>query len=99
MADAWRGAEGRRLRLQCFERDRARHAECVWCHGEIDYSLGPYRRGGNVMAWSPEHLLPRSTHPDLALEPTNIAAAHFRCNASRGNRAGLSELGQPTRRW
>ena len=99
LADDWNSSEGRRLRLQCFERDKARNAECFWCHNPIDYSLGPYRRGGDVMAWSPEHHYPRSTHPPLALEPSNIVPAHFHCNAKRGNRAGLSELGRPTRRW
>lgn len=85
--------------MQCFARDRANEATCVWCGEPIDYSLGPYSRGGDTMAWSPEHLKPRSRYPGLALEPTNIVAAHFHCNASRGTKAGMRELGKPTRKW
>lgn len=98
-ADGWDSTAGRRVRMQCFRRDQANDAVCVWCGEPIDYSLGPYSRGGDTMAWSPEHLKPRSRYPQLALEPTNIVAAHFHCNASRGTKAGMSELGKPTRSW
>ena len=102
--DLWNTPAGRRLRMQCFRRDRAANARCHWCElaglpADIDYSLGPYTRGGDVMAWSPEHLKPRKSWPHLALEPSNIVAAHFRCNASRGTKAGMSELGTRTRDW
>ena len=99
MADVWNSPAGRRLRMQCFVRDRDADAPCHWCGERIDYSLGPYTRGGDTMAWSPEHLRPRSMFPHLALEPTNIVAAHFRCNDRRGTKAGVTELGQRTRRW
>lgn len=103
-ADGWNSPAGRRLRMQCFLRDRDADAPCRWCllagrDPRIDYSLGPYTRGGDTMAWSPEHLKPRSKFPHLALEPTNIVAAHFRCNSSRGTKAGVTELGKRTRRW
>ncbi|MBR3384759.1 MAG: hypothetical protein IKG69_06110 [Atopobiaceae bacterium] len=97
--DLWNSAQGRRLRLQCFERDRKANAPCRWCPDPIDYSLGPYTRGGDTMAWSPEHLRPRHLYPQLALEPTNIVAAHFHCNSSRGTKAGVEELGKPSRAW
>ena len=99
LRDKWDGPAGRRLRLRCFERDRAASAPCVWCGAPIDYLLGPYKRGGDVMAWSPEHVRPRSRWPELALDPANIAPAHFRCNAARQDRAGLTSLGRPSRRW
>ena len=103
-ADQWNSAQGRRLRLQLFERDRKADAKCYWClkrglPGDIDYSLGPYTRGGDVWAWSPEHLKPRHLYPQLALEPTNIVAAHFHCNSSRGTKAGVDELGELSRSW
>ena len=98
-ADAWNTPAGKALRQRCFARDRQAGARCHWCHGEIDYSLGPYTRGGDVWAWSPEHLRPRSRYPELALEPTNIVAAHFHCNASRKDRAGVNALGTPSRAW
>lgn len=97
--DLWNTPAGRRIRIQCFRRDRAANAVCYWCHEPIDYDLGPYSRGGPTRAWSPEHLKPRKTWPQLALEPSNIVAAHFSCNASRGTKAGLSELGTLSRSW
>lgn len=99
MSDQWNSPAARRLRLQLFRRDKEANAPCVWCGEPIDYSLGPYTRGGDTMAWSPEHMMPRSTHPQLALEPSNIKAAHFRCNAQRGTKAGMNELGNRTRAW
>ena len=97
--DKWDSPQGRRLRLRCFRRDRDRDAPCCWCGAPIDYSKGPYRRGGDVWAWSPEHVRPRERYPELALDPANIAPAHFHCNASRKDKAGLTNLGQPSRRW
>lgn len=98
-ANAWNTPAARALRLRCFDRDRRVQAPCLWCHEPIDYSLGPYTRGGNVWAWSPEHVKPRDKYPELALEPSNIKAAHFHCNASRKDRAGVNALGTPSRAW
>ena len=97
--DLWNTPAGRRVKMQCFRRDRDAGAPCRWCPDPIDYSLGPYTRGGDTMAWSPEHLRPRKTWPQLALDPSNIVAAHFHCNASRKTKAGINELGTPSRRW
>lgn len=100
MADtSWTSPAGRALRLRLFERDRKSGARCHWCHEPIDYALGPYTRGGNVWAWSPEHVKPQDKYPEFALEPTNIVAAHFHCNASRQDKAGLMPLGTPSRDW
>lgn len=99
LLDKWDTPEGRRVKARCWRRDRAANAPCVWCGGAIDYSLGPYTRGGDTMAWSPEHRKPRSKWPELALDPANIVAAHFKCNARRGDRAGLTDLGRPSRAW
>lgn len=98
-SDEWNTPAGRALRLRMFARDRDSNATCHWCKDKIDYSLGPYTRGGNVWAWSPEHVKPRDRYPWLALEPTNIVAAHFHCNASRKDRAGIDLLGTPSREW
>lgn len=97
--DLWNSSAGRRLRMQCFVRDREADAPCRWCHEPIDYGKGPYTRGGDTMAWSPEHVKPRSLYPHLALDPANIVAAHFKCNAKRGVRAGVNEMGKATRKW
>lgn len=97
--DPWDSPQGRRLKAQCFERDRAANAPCHWCGNPIDYSKGPYRRGGDVWAWSPEHIRPRDRWPELALVASNIAPAHFHCNAARQDRAGLAVMGVRSRRW
>ena len=97
--NAWTSPAGRALRLRMFERDKRAGARCYWCKDVIDYSLGPYTRGGNTMAWSPEHVKPRDRYPELTLEPTNIVAAHFHCNAARQDKAGIMPLGTPSREW
>ena len=97
--DSWDSPQGRRVKAACFERDKAANAPCRWCGNPIDYRKGPYRRGGDVWAWSPEHVLPRDRWPELALDPANIVAAHFHCNASRQDRAGLAVMGVRSRRW
>lgn len=97
--DDWDSPQGRRVKAACFRRDSSAQAPCFWCGNPIDYGIGPYRRGGDVWAWSPEHRLPRDRWPELALDPANIVAAHFHCNAARQDRAGLSAMGVRSRRW
>lgn len=97
--DKWDSPAGHRVKRRCFERDRRANAPCVWCHAPIDYALGPYSRGGDTWAWSPEHVKPRDKYPELALDPANIVAAHFHCNAKRRDRAGMTNLGKPSREW
>lgn len=99
MADAWNSGVGRRIRRLAFERDKAADAPCWLCHGPIDYSLGPYDRKGTTDAWEPDHVKPRDRYPELALDLANIAPSHAKCNRSRGKKAGLNELGEPTRDW
>lgn len=86
----------RRMRLACFKRDRAADAPCHLCGQPIDYSLAP---SSTPDAWEPDHILTVSTHPELAEVPENIAASHRRCNRSRRNKAGITNLGRPSREW
>lgn len=93
-ASAWK-----KLRRQCFLRDKAAHAECWICHGErgpIDYSVEP---SSTPLSYEPDHYLPVSQHPELELAASNVRAAHRCCNRQRGNRAGLDSIGQRSRRW
>lgn len=99
MADAWTSPAGRRVRRQCFERDRAASATCWLCGEPIDYTLGPYTTGGSTEAWEPDHRRPQDLYPELALDPANILPSHARCNRARGKRAALNGLGRRTRRW
>lgn len=50
-------------------------------------------------AWELDHLFPRSTHPELALDPGNFRHSHQRCNRSRGNRMPSPGLGSLSRDW
>lgn len=51
------------------------------------------------MAFSYDHIKPRSTHPHLAYEPTNGQAAHSRCNKAKGARSEQPALGQTSSGW
>ena len=74
---------------------RARRLPCWLCGQPIDYEA-PF---DDPNAFTADHVQPLSLHPDLAEDPTNLRAAHRRCNGSRGNRAPALDLGQLSRRW
>ena len=86
----------RRLRMQCYERDRARRAVCHICHQPIDYRLKP---ASTPDAYEADHLRDVDTHPELALIPENVAPSHRRCNRARGKKAGINNLGRRSRDW
>lgn len=86
----------RRLRLECFERDKARKAVCVHCGQPINYSLKP---SSTDDAYEPDHKIDVSTHPEYALLPENVQPSHRRCNRARGKKAGINNLGNRTRNW
>lgn len=93
-SSAWK-----RLRLQCYRRDKAAGAECHICrgaYGPIDYGAKP---SSTPLSYEPDHIRPTSTHPELTLVPDNIAASHMRCNRARGKRAVLDPLGSRSREW
>lgn len=96
MRDEWNTTAGRKVRAMCWKRDREQKARCWICGGVIDYTLKP---SSTPEAWEPDHVLPRVRHPRLTLDPTNIKAAHRKCNRSRHDRATLHGLGKPSREW
>lgn len=85
-----------RITAQCFRRDKAKGAECWICGQPIDYSV---RRSSTDDAWEGDHYHPRSTHPELTNEPSNIRPAHRKCNRARQAKAGINDVGQRTRDW
>ena len=97
--DPRRSPEWRRLARQCYERDRALGAECANCRG----ACGPirYEEGYSKGPWSYEadHRIPVESHPELALDPSNVQPSHKRCNRSRGKRAVMDALGNRSREW
>ena len=86
----------RKLRLQCFKRDKANDARCWICGGRIDYSAKP---STTPESWEPDHRHSVKHHPELAEVPENVYPSHKSCNRSKGDRAGLNNLGAPSREW
>lgn len=75
---------------------RARRDPCCRCHQPIDYALAY----PDPSSFSVDHYPhPLSTHPHLAEDPANLAAAHLRCNQGAGNRHSEPELGPPSEGW
>jgi hypothetical protein len=76
-ADAfYRSQRWRRLRIDALEANRARHgALCCECC-----------RTGASERWHVDHIRPRSSHPALALEPTNLQVLCADCNRGKGTR-------------
>ena len=75
---------------------RARRAPCCRCGQRIDYDLDyPHPDAFNV-----DHFPhPWSTHPELAEDPANLAAAHARCNWNAGSKPPKPTLGRPSEDW
>lgn len=95
-ADPRHSPEWRRLRLQCYERDKAKGAACWICHQPIDYAAAP---SSTPSSYEPDHYHDVKRHPELALCPENVRPSHKSCNRSRKNRAGVNELGTPSEAW
>ncbi|MGW0939096.1 HNH endonuclease [Streptomyces sp. NPDC002666] len=88
-----RGRSGRPIqRIRDHLRKTGVHI-CWLCGGFIQVDLPDT----HPMSWTLDHVLPLSTHPHLALEPTNHREAHRRCNSSRGNRT--TTQGKTSRNW
>lgn len=68
---------------------------CWICQQPINYHADP--EDGD--AFSVDHVKPLSTHPELAEVFSNMAAAHLRCNKSKGNRTAPAGLGTPSEDW
>lgn len=71
------GTRWRKLRANI----RAQHRPCCRCGKAIDYTLTyPHPKSFSI-----DHFpYPLSTHPWLAEDPGNLAAAHLRCNQKAG---------------
>ncbi|WP_182359460.1 HNH endonuclease [Tomitella gaofuii] len=50
-------------------------------------------------AFSVDHMLPVSTHPEHAEDAANLRAAHRHCNIVRQNKEAKPSLGRQTRKW
>lgn len=86
----------KRLRKECYERDKAKQARCVHCGQPINYMVLP---SSTDDSYEPDHRLTVEDHPEYALLPENVQPAHRKCNRSRGRKAGINNLGNRTRNW
>ncbi|MBQ1449899.1 MAG: HNH endonuclease [Eggerthellaceae bacterium] len=69
---------------------------CWICGQPIDYDAKP---SSTPDSWEPDHRFSVHTHPELAEVPENILPSHKRCNRAKGAKAGICNLGQPSREW
>ncbi|WP_415855642.1 HNH endonuclease [Sinomonas sp. G460-2] len=74
---------------QLAEYRKYRVQPCWLCGHDVDYSA-PH---DDSSAPSVDHVRPRSTHPHLINEPSNLRLAHLGCNKSRGNGRPKLDLG------
>lgn len=86
----------KRLRKECFLRDKAKGAYCVHCGQPIDYTV---QQSSTDDSYEPDHRYDVATHPEYALLPENVQPSHRKCNRVRGRKAGLNILGNRTRNW
>jgi 5-methylcytosine-specific restriction endonuclease McrA len=76
---------------------RNSRAPCGICGQAIDYRLA----WPDPDSFSVDHIVPLSHAPHLAEEPSNLRAAHLRCNQSKADDLDDPEdrLGTPSRNW
>lgn len=58
----------------------AKKLPCWICHERIDYTL----QWPDGLAFEADHIMGVKSHPDLALERSNLAPSHSTCNRKRG---------------
>ncbi len=94
MAGPNAGRSGHRWLRLCAQ-IRSERRPCWLCGQRIDYSLP----AGHPDSFTVDHVKPRSLCPEGAEDYANLAAAHMRCNSSRGNANPMPSLGSVSRRW
>lgn len=84
------------IRPAAKQRDTAKQSPCWICLQPIDYDLPD----GHADAWSPDHVYPVNTHPELAEDVANLRPSHLSCNKSRQDKvAHIVGMGAPSRQW
>ena len=74
---------------------RRRRLPCYICGQPIDYLATK----GEPLSFTADHVLPVASHPDRALDPTNLRAAHHRCNTRRQDGPVKPDIGGASRPW
>lgn len=87
-----RGRRWERLKAEV----KARRGPCCRCGQRIDYTL----RHPDPASFSVDHYPhPLDTHPHMAEDPANLAAAHLGCNSSAGKRGVAPSIGATSEAW
>lgn len=68
--------------------------KCFYCKQPIDLRISSTASQGFTI----DHLKPRSSHPELSKNPSNMAAAHKGCNSSKGTQTVEKTLADIARR-
>ena len=71
------------------------NAACWLCGQAIDYTAP----ANTPNALELDHVKPRKSHPELALERSNCRPSHHRCNRGRGVSNPLPPLGSTSEHW
>lgn len=93
--DQWSSRAGHELSASFRSQCATDNTPCHLCGMKIDYNAAPNTRD----AFEADHFYPRSTHPELTLDPANLRASHHSCNRARGNRPVTGTLGTPSEVW
>lgn len=88
----WREVIRPQFKAKCTEEQ----APCWLCGMPIDYTITDIH---DDAVWEPDHLYPRSTHPQHAEDPGNLKASHRGCNRTRSNKLHVTGLGTLSRQW
>lgn len=93
--DKWNDAAGKKLKAWYTEKCREQNLPCWLCGQKIKYDDPPQTRD----AFEPDHFHPRKTHPELAIDPSNLRPAHSSCNRSRGAGQPFAGVGRTSEDW
>ena len=90
MYDPIKSDRWKKLRQRLYLKARANGDRCWICGGEIDYDAPAHHPD----SWEPDHVKPRSKHPELVFDVTNIRSSHASCNASKSDKQVPLGLGR-----
>lgn len=91
-----------KLRKVFLAECEAVNAPCWICGQAIDYRVphkDPVSGAVNKEAFELDHAYPRSTHPELAEDPSNFRPSHRACNLKRSDGKGDLPMGSVSSRF
>ena len=91
-----------KLRKVFLAECEAVNAPCWLCGQQIDYRVphkDPKTGAVNKEAFELDHAYPRSTHPELAEDPSNFRPSHRACNLKRSDGKGDLPMGSVSARF